>query len=315
MKVYRDLAEKHTSFRERSETADLSTEISLQPWYAFKPDGVILFSDILTPLPGMGINFDILEDKGPIIDKPIRSLDQVKNTVHELDLNTLPFVRETLQSLRKTVGNEATVLGFVGAPYTLATYCIEGKTSKSYLTLKKMMYNEPAIVHALLSKIAMNIAEYACYQIESGAQAVQMFDSWAGVLSPIDYDVFAAPYQKMFVDAVKAKHPDVPLIIYISQGAVLLDRMEAAGFDVVSVDWTIDMADARARLKPTTKVQGNMDPAFLYGNKAGIESRILDTIKKAGRTGHIVNLGHGVMPTTPEENVKIYFDTVRNFRY
>ncbi|KAA8492826.1 Uroporphyrinogen decarboxylase [Porphyridium purpureum] len=315
MKVYQDLAKKHTSFRERSETADLSTEISLQPWNAFKPDGVILFSDILTPLPGMGIEFDILEDKGPVIQRPIRSLEDVK-TVHEIDSEkTCPFVKETLGSLRREVGNASTVLGFVGAPYTLATYCIEGKTSRDYLVTKKMMYTEPQIMHALLSKIADNIADYACYQIESGAQVVQVFDSWAGVLSPIDFDAFSAPYHKQIVDKVKARHPDTSLIVYISQGATLIERMAKCGYDVVSLDWTIDMAEARARLGPDVKVQGNMDPAVLYADKAAIEARILDTIHKAGNVGHIVNLGHGVMPTTPEENVAFYFETVQKFRY
>jgi len=315
MKVYQDLAKKHTSFRERSENTDLSTEISLQPWRAFKPDGVILFSDILTPLPGMGIDFEIPEDKGPIIEKPIRSLEDVAQ-VHELDaVASTPFVRETLQNLRSHVGNEAAVLGFIGAPYTLATYCVEGKSSSNYLVTKKMMYTQPEILHALLKKIAENIGEYACYQIESGAQAVQMFDSWAGVLSPMDFDVFALPYHKMVVDIIKKRHPDVPLIVYISQGASLIERMASAGFDVVSVDWTIDMAEARARIPSSTAVQGNIDPAVLYGSHETIENRVLDTIKKAGPTGHIMNLGHGVMPTTPEENVAHYFETVQNFRY
>jgi len=315
MKVYQDLAKQHTSFRERSENTDLSTEISLQPWRAFKPDGVILFSDILTPLPGMGINFEIPEDKGPIIEAPIRSLADVER-VHDLDpIASTPFVRETLQNLRSAVNGEAAVLGFIGAPYTLATYCIEGKTSRNYLVTKKMMYTEPKIMHALLTKIAKNIGEYACFQIESGAQAVQMFDSWAGVLSPMDFDVFAAPYHKMVVDIIKKKHPKVPLIVYISQGASLLERMAAAGFDVVSVDWTIDMTDARKRLGPSVAVQGNMDPAVLYGSKESITERIMDTIQKAGKTGHIMNLGHGVMPTTPEENVAHYFETVQNFRW
>mmetsp|Transcript_3594 Transcript_3594/g.9991 ORF Transcript_3594/g.9991 Transcript_3594/m.9991 type:complete len:411 (-) Transcript_3594:26-1258(-) len=315
MKVYQDLARKHTSFRERSENTDLSTEISLQPWRAFKPDGVILFSDILTPLPGMGIDFEIPEDKGPIIEKPIRTMDDVAR-VHELDaIKSTPFVRETLQNLRSEVGDEAAVLGFIGAPYTLATYCVEGRSSSNYLVTKKLMYTQPEIMHALLTKIAENIGAYACYQIESGAQAVQMFDSWAGVLSPVDFDVFALPYHKMVVDIIKKRHPSVPLIVYISQGASLIERMASAGFDVVSVDWTVDMADARARLPRSTAVQGNIDPAVLYGSHETITQRVLDTIQKAGRTGHIMNLGHGVMPTTPEENVAHYFQTVRNFRY
>jgi len=283
MKVYQELAKKHPSFRERSENVDLSTEISLQPWTAFQPDGVILFSDILTPLPGMGVPFDI-PDKGPVIQPPLRTKEDI-DAVHELDPESAtPFVGETLRNLTREVDGKAAILGFVGAPYTLATYCIEGGSSKSYSAIKRMAFSESDLLHALLKIFAENIATYACYQIENGAQTVQMFDSWAGQLSPIDYDTFAAPYQKMVVDKVKEKYPDVPFIIYISQGGTLLERMAGTGVDIVSVDWTVDMKDARQRLG-STKVQGNMDPAVLLGSKDFITERIHDTINKAGPTG------------------------------
>jgi len=313
MKVYQELAKKHPSFRERSEVPELSTEISLQPWEAFQPDGVILFSDILTPLPGMGVNFDI-PDKGPVIEPPLRTKDDI-DLVHELDpTSATPFVGKTLRDLTKEVDGKAAILGFVGAPYTLATYCVEGGSSKSYSAIKRMAFTEGELLHSLLGKFADNIATYACYQIENGAQTVQMFDSWAGQLSPSDYDVFAAPYQKRVVDKVKEKYPDVPFIIYISQGGTLLERMASTGVDIVSVDWTVDMKDARERLGDV-KVQGNMDPAVLLGSKEFITDRIMDTIQKAGPTGHIMNLGHGVMPNTPEENVEHYFRTVQNFKW
>lgn len=313
MKVYQDLAKKHPSFRDRSEIPELSIEISLQPWNAFKPDGVILFSDILTPLPGMGVPFDI-PDRGPVIEPPLRTKEQIE-AVHDIDCEkTAPFVRQTLQALRKEVDGQAAVLGFVGAPYTLATYCIEGGSSKSYTTIKKMAFTEPELLHTLLKKFANNIADYCIFQIDAGAQVVQMFDSWAGQLSPIDYDIFAGPYQKMVVDKVKKAHPDVPFILYISQGGSLLERMATTGVDIVSVDWTVDMADARKRLGKVN-VQGNMDSAVLLGSKELIKERTLDTIHKAGRTGHICNLGHGVYPSTPEENVAHFFNTVKDFRW
>lgn len=314
MKVYQQLSKRYPSFRERSEDPALSIEISLQPWRAFKPDGVILFSDILTPLPGMGVPFEI-PDKGPVIDPPLRTKEQIQK-VHEIDCEaTAPFVRETLQALRAEVGNEAAVLGFVGAPYTLATYCIEGGSSKAYTTIKKMAFTEPELLHSLLQKFADNIASYAIFQIKSGAQIVQMFDSWAGQLSPADYDMFAAPYQKMVVEKVKAAHPEVPFIMYISQGGTLLERMASTGVDIVSVDWTVDMEDARKRLGPNVMVQGNLDPAVLLGSKEMIKERTLEIIHKAGRTGHIMNLGHGVYPKTPEENVAHFFKTVQEFRW
>jgi len=311
MKIYRDLRDKYPSFRERSETVDLAVEISLQPWRAFRPDGVILFSDILTPLPGIGIPFDIIESRGPIIDPPIRTQAQV-DAVHELDPEThLSFVGEILRTLRQEVGNDAAVLGFVGAPWTLAAYAIEGKGSKDYTIIKSMAFTEPAILHQFLGKLADAIATYVCYQIENGAQVVQMFDSWAGHLSPQDYDQFALPYQQQVVRQVKAKHPDTPMILYINGSAGLLERMAQSGVDIVSVDWTVDMAEARRRLGPSVGVQGNIDPCALFGSQAFIRDRILDTIRKAGHQGHILNLGHGILPNTPEENAAFFFETAK----
>ncbi|QIZ69412.1 uroporphyrinogen decarboxylase [Oxynema aestuarii] len=311
MKAYRELRQKYPSFRERSENPDLAIEISLQPFRAFQPDGVILFSDILTPLPGMGIPFDIVESKGPIIDPPIRSAEQVEN-VHPLDPEaSLPFIRTILQTLRQEVGNRAAVLGFVGAPWTLAAYAIEGKSSKDYKIIKGMAFSNPEMLHSLLGKIADSIATYVRYQIDCGAQVVQMFDSWAGQLSPQDYDTFALPYQKRVIEQVKATHPDTPLILYISGSAGILERMGQSGVDIVSVDWTVDMADARKRLGPEIGVQGNIDPCVLFGSQEFIRDRILDTIRKAGNQGHILNLGHGILPGTPEENAAFFFETAK----
>ena len=308
MKIYRDLREKYPSFRERSENPDLSLEISLQPWRAFQPDGVIMFSDILTPLTGMGIPFDIIESKGPIIDPPIRTAAQI-NAVRPLNPEeSLPFVKTVLQNLRSEVGNKAGVLGFVGSPWTLAAYAIEGKSSKDYANIKRMAFSEPELLHALLGKIADSIATYVKFQIDSGAQIVQLFDSWAGNLSPMDYDVFALPYQQRVIRQVKETHPDTPLIIYISGSAGVLERMGQTGADIVSVDWTVDMADARRRLGPDMGVQGNVDPGVLFGSKDFIRDRIIDTVKKAGKHKHILNLGHGILPGTPEENGQHFFE-------
>jgi uroporphyrinogen decarboxylase len=308
MKVYRDLRDRHPGFRERSENPDLSYEISMQPFHAFKPDGVILFSDILTPLPGMGIDFDIIESKGPIIEPAIRSQAQV-DALRPLDpAAALPFVGEVLGRLRADVGNEAAVLGFVGAPWTLAAYAVEGKSSKNYAVIKAMAFQEPAMLHQLLGHLADSIATYVRYQIDSGAQVVQLFDSWAGQLSPIDYDTFAAPYQKRVIDQVKATHPDTPLILYISGSAGVLERMGRTGVDIVSLDWTVDMAEGLARLPEHVGVQGNVDPGLLFGTPEAIRARIDDTVRKARGRKHILNLGHGILPGTPEENGAAFFE-------
>lgn len=315
MKIYRDLRDRYPSFRDRSEKTELAVEISLQPFRAFQPDGVILFSDILTPLPGMGIPFDIHEGRGPLIDPPIRSLEQINQLRPLNPESALPFIRETLQILRNEVGDRATVLGFVGAPWTLAAYAIEGKSSKDYSIIKKMAFSEPAMLHKLLSHLADSIATYVRYQIDSGAQVVQMFDSWAGQLSPQDFETFALPYQQRIVQQVKETHPETPLILYISGSAGILKRMASSGVDIISVDWTMDMAEAREILGPNIGVQGNMDPGVLFGSQDFIRDRIHDTIRKAGNRKHIMNLGHGILPTTPEENAAFFFETVKQVRY
>ncbi|MBE9058408.1 uroporphyrinogen decarboxylase [Sphaerospermopsis sp. LEGE 08334] len=312
MKAYRDLREKYPSFRERSEIPEVAIEVSLQPWKAFQPDGVILFSDIVTPLPGMGIDMDIAEGKGPIIFSPIRTQAQIEK-LRPLDPEAaLPFIKTILGSLRQEVGDKSTVLGFVGAPWTLAAYAVEGKGSKTYSIIKNMAFSDPKILHQLLTKLAESIAEYVRYQINCGAQVVQMFDSWAGQLSPQDYDTFALPYQKMVFDLVKKTHPDTPLILLVTGSAGLLERMATSGADILTIDWTVDMADARRRLGKDVKVQGNLDPGVLFGSKEFIRDRILDTVRKAGDWGHILNLGHGVLPETPEENVAHFFETAKN---
>ena len=312
MKVYRDLRDNHPSFRERSENPDLSYEISMQPFKAFKPDGVILFSDILTPLPGMGIDFDIVESKGPIIQEPIRTLDQI-NQLRPLSPNeSLNFVGEVLGRLRSSVGSQAAVLGFVGAPWTLSAYVVEGKSSKNYSVIKAMAFKEPEILHKLLDHFAKSIATYLRYQIDSGAQVVQMFDSWAGQLSPVDYDNFAAPYQKKVIDLVKETHPKTPVILYISGSAGVIERMAKTGADFISLDWTVDMQEGCSRLPSHIGVQGNVDPGLLFGTPDAIRSRIVDVVKKAKGRKHILNLGHGILPGTPEKNARVFFEAGKN---
>ena len=274
MQVYRELVKKYPTFRERSEIPEVSTEISLQPFEAYGVDGCILFSDILTPLPGMGVQFDIKESSGPKLP-PVRTKEGIENMYVQKDWATaMPFVKQTLGELREKVKNDATVLGFVGLPYTLATYLVEGGTSKEYLEIKKMMWGEPKLLHQMLETLAANIAEYANFQIECGAQVIQVFDSWAGSLSPEDYDIFALPYQKMVVKAIKDKNPNTPVIIYIAKSGALIERMASTGVDCVSLDWTTTVEDARSRIaNKDIVIQGNLDPSILYGPDHIIKER------------------------------------------
>ncbi len=315
MKAYRELRQKYPSFRERSENPDLAVEISLQPFHAFRPDGVIIFSDILTPLPGIGIPFDIVESKGPAFDQPIRSQAQIDALTPLEPEVTLGFVGTILNTLRREVGDAATVLGFVGAPWTLAAYAIEGKGSKDYAAIKSMAFTRPAMLHQFLGKLADAIATYTCYQIESGAQVVQLFDSWAGQLSPEDFQTFSLPYLQQVVRQVKVVHPDTPLILYVKNSAGLLELMAGSGVDIVSVDWTVDMTLARQRLGVKMGMQGNLDPCVLFGSQDLIRDRIHATVRKASTHKHIFNLGHGVLQHTPEESVAFFFKTVKQLNY
>lgn len=317
MKVYQDLCKVHKTFRDRSENVDVSVEVTLQPWHAFKPDGVVLFSDILTPLTGMNIPFDIVAGTGPVIAKPIRTLEDVA-AVGTLDAEgETPYVGGALEKVRDAVGNEAAVLGFAGAPFTLASYIVEGGSSKNYSNLKKMAFSEPDVLHALLGKLADNVTDYMRYQADHGAQVIQLFDSWASHLSPRDFDTFAAPYTSRILADFRKTHPNVPTILYISGSGGLLERMAACKPDCLSIDGSVDLADAIKRCGTDFAYQGNIDPGCLYGSHDFIEKRIRETVKTAKDAGvrHVLNLGHGVLPTTPEENVAHYFKYSRELMY
>ncbi|KAK4363983.1 hypothetical protein RND71_015341 [Anisodus tanguticus] len=281
MAVYRKLAEKHPSFRERSETTDLIVEISLQPWEAFRPDGVIIFSDILTPLPAFGVQFDIEDVRGPVIQSPIRSEEGLKS-LHSLDLEKLQFVGDSLKILRKEVGEQAAVLGFVGAPWTIATYIVEGGTTRTYTAIKDMCHTAPHVLRALLSHLSKAIAEYIVYQI---------------------------------VSTIKRKCPQTPLVLYINGNGGLLERMKTTGVDVIGLDWTVDMADGRKRLGTDIGIQGNVDPATLFCPLPALTDEIKRVVKSAGTSGHILNLGHGVLVGTPEAAVAHFFDVARSFNF
>ncbi|XP_039686627.1 uroporphyrinogen decarboxylase 1, chloroplastic isoform X1 [Medicago truncatula] len=314
MAIYRKLAEKHPSFRERSETTDLIVEISLQPWKAFRPDGVIIFSDILTPLPAFGIDFDIEDVRGPVIQSPIRSEEGLK-VLHPIDFDKLRFVGESLKILQQEVGGDAAVLGFVGAPWTLATYIVEGGTTRTYTNIKSMCHTAPHILRTLLSHLSKAIADYIVFQVESGAHCIQIFDSWGGQLPPHMWELWSKPYIKEIVNLVKKKCPDTPLVLYINGNGGLLERMVDTGVDVIGLDWTVDMADGRRRLGSGIGVQGNVDPASLFSPLTSLTEEIQRVVRSAGPRQHILNLGHGVLVGTPEEAVAHFFDVARSLKF
>lgn len=314
MAVYRKLAEKHPSFRERSETTDLIVEISLQPWEAFHPDGVIIFSDILTPLPAFGVQFDIEEARGPVIQSPIRSKEDLK-ALHPIELEQLHFVGDSLRILRNEVGEQAAVLGFVGAPWTIATYIVEGGTTRTYTTIKSMCHTAPSVLRALLSHLAQAISDYIVYQVQSGAHCIQIFDSWGGQLPPEMWESWSKPYISEIVSTVRRKCPHTPLVLYINGNGGLLERMKETEVDVIGLDWTVDMADGRKRLGSGIGVQGNVDPAYLFSPLPALTDEIQRVVRCAGSKGHILNLGHGVLVGTPEEAVAHFFDVARSLKF
>ena len=285
----------------------------MQPWKAYGTDGCILFSDILTPLQGMGIPFDITDKEGPKVE-PFVSMDDALRITHIEPPKSTPFVGETLRNLRQAVGNHAAVLGFVGLPFTLATYLVEGGSSTEFKKVKTMAYQNPKILHAILDRLASNIAQYAIYQIEEGAQVIQVFDSWAGILSPLDYDEFAAPYQQKVISAIKKAHPTTPVIIYINRSGALLERLSNSGADIVSLDWTVSILEAKKRLGNKVGIQGNLDPITLFAPDSVIRNRVTTILTEAQGIPHIMNLGHGIDASTPEEKAKLFVDITKMFK-
>lgn len=261
----------------------------------------------------MGIEFDILEKEGPKMKTWNTMADVEKIKAIDPAIST-PFVAAALKNLRREVGNKATVLGFVGLPYTLATYMVEGGSSTEFKKIKSLGYQSPAILHAMLDRLAENIGDYAIFQIESGAQVIQVFDSWAGNLSPLDYDIFAAPYQRKVIEKIKKAHPTVPTIMYINKSGALLERMASSGVDIISLDWTVTIDEARRRIGNEIGIQGNLDPMVLFAPDDVIKERTEEVLSMGGGRKHVMNLGHGIDAGTSEEKAKFFVDTVQSYK-
>jgi uroporphyrinogen decarboxylase len=310
-------------FRERSETPSMATELSLQCHRAYGMDGIIMFSDILTPLPTLGIDFDVVRGKGPQIYTEVRTEEDVAKMADPADVDfdeKLPFIREILGTLSKEAEEANTsLIGFIGAPFTLASYTIEGKSSKDCLTTKKMMMadetGENKAMSQFVDKVAVMIGNYGCHQIECGAQVIQVFESWAHQLTPKGFEQFAKPAAQKAIKIMKDKYPDVPVIYFANGGSSYLELQKDMGCDMIAVDWAVDMAEARKILGPDIPISGNLDPTVLFGTKEQIEEAVRDCIDKAGGPGkHLLNLGHGVMQGTPEEAVGWLVDECKRYK-
>ena len=320
MAAFREYSDKYP-FRARSESPAMATELSLQCHRAYGMDGIIMFSDILTPLPVLGIDFDVVKGTGPIITTTVRTEADIAAFSRDFDFDAkLPFIREILGTLRKEAEEANTALiGFIGAPFTLAAYTIEGKSSKDCLATKKLMMadetgDNKCMTH-FLDLLAQMIGEYACHQIDCGAQIIQVFESWGHQLSPKGFEQFAKPAAQKAIQIIKAKHPTVPVIFFANGGSSYLELQRDMGADSICIDWGVDMAEARKILGPTIAVSGNLDPTVLFGTKEQVEQAVRDCIDKAGGPGkHLLNLGHGVMQGTPEEAVGWLVDECKRYK-
>ena len=300
------------SFLEACRDVDRAVEISLQPLRLVGTEAVILFSDIFIPVLGMGVDLDF--SPGPVIARPIRTLVDVEKLDVADPRGTVPYVFEILRRLRSELAAEQVpLLGFAGAPFTLAAYLVEGKGSKDFGALKRMMYREPALLHALLDRLTEMTVAYLNAQIEAGAQAVQLFDTWAGLLSAADYREWILPVHQTIA---RRLHRDAaPLILYVNGGAHVLDAMIEAGAEVLSLDWRVDFAEASRRIGKRAAVQGNLDPCALAAEPARIAAWVRE-LREAGRAarGHVLNLGHGCLPETPVEGVRAFTEAARSLQ-
>lgn len=300
MKEYQEVRSK-VDFLTLCKTPDLAAKVTIQPVDLLGVDAAILFSDILIPVEAMGMHLEFSDKKGPILGEPVRNKSGVEKLVIPDTEDSMPFVLETIRILRRELSDRVPLIGFSGAPFTLATYIIEGGSSKNFLNTKKMMYQNPGLFAALFEKITATVIDYLSAQIRAGAQAVQLFDSWAGILSPFDYEQVIFPYVKTAIKALK-KH-GVPVIYFVNDCAGVLDIAKKSGADVIGIDWRIDMGRAVKSIGKKVSVQGNLDPLVLFGPKEHIEERVQDVLNKADSArGHIFNLGHGILPETPVEN-------------
>lgn len=310
MPEYRAIREKH-SLLEICYQPELAAEVTLQPVRALGVDAAILFADILLPVIPLGLGLEFAKGEGPVIARPVRTLEDVA-AMRPVDVERdLGYVMEAIRILLGELKGTP-LIGFCGAPFTVASYIIEGRSSREFLKTKTMMYSAPEVWHALMDKLSNVLVEYLIAQIRAGAQALQVFDSWVGALSPQDYEDFVLPYSQAVLSA--AQEENVPVIHFGTNTTTLLPLMKCAGGDVIGLDWRIPLDEGWASLGHDVAVQGNLDPALLFAPLPEIKKRVHDILRRAeGRPGHIFNLGHGILQHTPVENVRAVVDMVHEY--
>lgn len=308
MAEYRELRERFTLL-EICKQPELAAEVTLQPLRIMEVDAAIIFADIMLPLEGLGVEYEIVSGVGPVVAEPIRERRQVDGLQPFAAAEAVPYLLEAIGLVRRELAGRVPLIGFAGAPFTLASYLIEGRGSRNLRHTKAMIFGEPDLWHALLDHLTDALADYLAAQVEAGAQALQLFDSWVGALGPEEYREHVAPYSRRLFRAIQGT--GVPAIHFGTGTATLLESMAAAGGDVIGVDWRIPLDRAWARIGHDRAIQGNLDPCVLFADFETVR-RHADRVLAAagGRPGHIFNLGHGILPGTPVDTVRRLVDHV-----
>ena len=296
--------------------ADLACEVTLQPLRRYALDAAILFSDILTIPDAMGLGLSFGAGEGPKFARPIETKAHVDNLPIPDPEGELQYVMNAVRTIRRELKGEVPLIGFSGSPWTLATYMVEGGSSKAFTKIKKMMYTEPHLLHALLDKLADSVILYLNAQIKAGAQAVMVFDTWGGVLAHRDYQDFSLRYMHKIVDGLIRENEGrkVPVTLFTKGGGLWLEAVAETGCDAIGLDWTVNLHDARQRVGHKVALQGNMDPSVLYASPARIEQEVQQILADFGQgSGHVFNLGHGIHLDVPTESPKVLVDSVHEF--
>ncbi len=291
-------------------TPELAAEVTIQPVDIIGVDAAIIFSDILVIPEAMGMHLEMHEGKGPIFHKPIRNEEDIKQLSQIDPTQELKYVLDAIKLTKKELNSRVPLIGFSGSPWTLLTYMVEGRGSKNFAEVKKLIYNNPKLAHSLLNKLADTIADYLTAKIEAGCNAVQIFDTWGGILSQKDFLEFSLPYVQKII--ANLKRNDEPVIFFAKGVHHNLEKMVDAGADVLGLDWTMNLGDVRNKTGNRVALQGNLDPTVLYADKNYIKQEVISVLQSFGKgEGHIFNLGHGVLPDVDPENVKALVQFVK----
>ena len=311
MKQYRDIRAK-ASILEICKRPDLAAQVTLQPVEVLDVDAAIIFADLLLPVEPMGLKLKFVSGEGPKIDNPIRTSDDV-DSLSISNTDELGYVGEAIQLVVRQLAGRVPVIGFVGAPFTLASYMIEGGPSKTFLRTKQMMYRDETLWRRLMGKLVDVLGPFALAHVTAGARAIQVFDSCVGALGPDDYVRYVAPYSRALIERIRTA--SVPVIHFGTGAAGFFRELHAAGGDVMGVDWRINIDQAWMDISYRSAVQGNLDPAVLFAPLPELKMRVHEILKRTGsRPGHIFNLGHGILPETPVDSVRAVVDFVREFK-